>query len=154
MHFPIIQLTHIRILPEDWMKEEDICGCPLVEFKTDYIQGINRSEREGWLTWLPFFFDGIADVDLANEKILFKSADEINKTLDSYYREIVDKMQDTERKGWLRFLDIRRYGECYKDIDSLFYINGCLLTSMQFIEDCYHYAGETLHIGGVIDAHA
>lgn len=153
MHFPIIELSTVKLEPVDWMDDSVLWDDALIESHTDYIQSITRRERDGWLRWLPSFFEDIADVDLEKDEIRFKSEEEINKTLDDYYREIVGKMQNTDYKGWRRFFEIRRFGECYKDADALFYVNNCSMTSMQFIEDCNHYAGQTLYIGGVVDAH-
>ena len=152
MHFPIIQLTKEKLDPDEWIDDFTFIDDAFVQSHTDYVQEIDRKERKDWLTWLPHFFEGLADVDLENETITFKSEEEINKVLDSYYREIIQEMEETDRTGWRRFFEIRRYGECYKDSDIIFY-NGISLSSMQFIEDCYHYAGQTWYIGGVVDAH-
>ena len=154
MHFPIIELTNHKLEAHDWIQEKDLWDDVFVESHTDYISDVDSAEeRRGWLEWLPEFFEGLADVDLDKDEIHFKSKEEIEKTLDSYYREIVEKMEDSDQKGWRRFFDIRRYGECYKDADAIFYAFGCSQSSMQFIEDCYHYAGQTVYIGGVVDAH-
>ena len=153
MHFPIIQLTNEKLDPDAWIDDFTFIDDAFVQSHTDYVQEITRQERKGYLTWLPGLFKGLADVDLKNETITFKSEEEINKVLDSYYREIVQEMEETDKKGWQRFFEIRRYGECYKDSDVIFVSNGCSQSSMQFIEDCYHYAGQTWYIGGVVDAH-
>ena len=154
MHFPIIELTSVKLKGYDWMQAKDLWDDSFVNSHTDYISDVESSkERKEWLTWLPKFFEGIADVDLDKDEIHFKSEEEIKKTLDDYYREITEKMENTHEIGWRRFFDIRRYGECYKDADAIFYFCGGCHSSMQFIEDCYHYAGKTLYIGGVVDAH-
>ena len=146
-------MTSEKVESDAWIDDFSFIDDAFVQSHTDYVQEIDRKERKDYLTWLPGLFKGLADVDLESETITFKSKEEIDKVLDSYYREIVQEMEETDKTGWQRFFEIRRYGECYKDSDIIFVSNGCSLSSMQFVEDCYHYAGQTWYIGGVVDAH-
>jgi len=153
MHFPIYELTSERLDRADWMDEFTFVDDPLVQCFTDYTQEIEEEDRENYLSRLPELFAGLAEVDLEKGEVRFESREKIEQVLNSYYRGIVDEMENTKSVGWLRFYQIRRYGYWYLDSEVIFYVNGCTLSSMQFVEDCYHYAGQTLYIGGVIDAH-
>ena len=153
MHFPIYELTSEKLDRADWMDEFTFVDDPLVQFFTDYTQEIDEKDRQDYLARLPELFAGIADVNLEKGEVRFKSKEEILAVLDSYYREIIDAMENTKSIGWVRFYNIRRFGYWYKDMEIIFRVNGCTLSSMQFIEDAYMYAGQTMYIGGALDAH-
>ena len=158
MHFPIIQLTSEKLDLDEWIDDFTFIDDAFVQSHTDYVQEIDRKERKDWLTWLPGLLKGLADVDLENETITFKSKEEIEKTLESYYRETMEKIENdfynTKMHISTKFYHLRCYGRKYKDSEMLIHFGGSTYTSMLFVEDCYHYAGQTWHIGGVVDAHA
>jgi len=156
-HFSIVELTSHRYEPYDWMDGLALIDNDVVNYYTDYVQDITEKERKDYLTWLPHFFAGIADVDIEKLEVTFKSKDEIEKTLESYYREVMEMIEkdwcDAEMSVSSKFYHLRCYGRKYKDSDMLIHFDGSTYTSMQFIEDAVDHAGETLYIGGIVDAH-
>ena len=156
-HFPIVELNRELRGSGEWIDELSLVDNEVVNYYTDYVQDITGSERRGYLTWLLNFFKGIADVDIEKLEVRFKSAEEIEKTLESYYREVMEMIEkdwyDTKMNVSCKFYHLRCYGGKYKDSDMLIHFDGSTYTSMQFIEDALDHAGETLYIGGVVDAH-
>ena len=156
-HFPIVELTSHKYEPCDWMDEMSLVDNEVVQYYTDYVQDITESERRDYLTWLPNFFKGIADVDIEKLEVRFKSAEEIEKTLESYYREVMQNIEsdlvDFKMLISTKFYRLRCYGRKYKGSDMLIHFDGSTYTSMQFIEEACYYAGKTLYIGGIVDAH-
>ena len=156
-HFPIVELNSELRGPGEWIDDLSLLDNEVVNYYTDYVQDVTESERRDYLAWLPNFFEGIADVDIEKLEVRFKSAEEIEKTLESYYREVMEMIEkdwcDAKMSVSCKFYRLRRYGRKYKDSDMLIHFDGDTYTSMQFIEDALDHAGETLYIGGVVDAH-
>ena len=156
-HFPIVELNRELRGPGEWIDELSLVDNEVVNYYTDYVQDITESERRDYLTWLPNFFKGIADVDIDKLEVRFKSAEEIEKTLESYYREVMEMIEKdwygTKMSVSCKFYRLRCYGRKYKDSEMLIHFDGSTYTSMQFIEDALDHAEETLYIGGIVDAH-
>ena len=158
MHFPIIELTSEKLDAGDWMNEFSFIDDATALYYTDYTQEITEGERRHIIrVVLPVFFFGIADVDVEKEEVKFKSVKEIEKVLDSYLQDVVEKIEAERyalnKSASAKFYDLRCLGRKYKDSEMLIHFDGGTYTSMQFIEDACYHAGKTLYIGGILDAH-
>lgn len=156
MHFPIIQLCDTRKKSrEDRITEFSFYDDKTVEYFTDYVGDTytdkKRAEylREDYLKKL---FEGIADVDDTG-KITFFSEEKIRETLRQEYKAVLDKLQENLQEGHLRGYNFRSAGEYFRDDETMFYYESCTQSSGAFMEDTVYFAGKTLYVGAIIDAH-
>jgi len=155
MHFQIIEISDEPISKDKWVSDFTLYEDATIAENTDYVGDLyNEEERKGFIRdSLPVLFKGIADVDLEKETITFKSKEECRRTLLEEKKKILDIiLEDMIDKGNCSFYPLRNYGKDYKDWPQLFYRDGGL-TSAQFIEDAPYYAGKTMYIGAIYDAH-
>lgn len=156
MHFPIIELCSEKMSRDEIKHSSLDYDDAVLNYYTDYYgESYTEKERNEHICseWMKSLFKGIADVDTKNECISFFDESTINDTLDKYYRETIDTLVNSSEKGWLRFYRLRELGREFRGSSSLFVVDGCAMTSMQFFEDCYHYAGKKLYFGQFFDAH-
>lgn len=156
MHFPIIELTTKKKTKKEISESSVEYDNATLNYFCDYYgEEYTQKDRKELIKddYLKELFKGIADIDAGHECVRFYSAKDISDTLDRYYREIAEKIVDTNETGWLRFFSLRKYGENFRDSSIIFVVNDCPMTSMQFFEDCYHYADTVLYFGQIYDAH-
>lgn len=125
-----------------------------LNYYCDYFgEPFSANERKEAIKDLSSLFEGIASIDTSRGIIKFFSKEDIKTTLDKYYWDTVRDLTSTTETGWLRFFHLRELGAHYKQDYTIFIVDGCTMTSMQFFEDCYHHADKDLFIGQIFDAH-
>ena len=165
MHFPIIAYAFERVDKDEWIKVLPVDD-PVLSYNTDYCGNIySPEERKKVLKSAEFkyIFSGLGDIDVKKETIKLYDSDKIRATLLLYYKKELDKlikMAESETTldrmpVWELFYKFRRLGHNYCDSDILFYNveNDYCQESMPFIEDLSFYAGKTLYIQNIFDAH-
>lgn len=154
MHFPIIE-----ILGEGEERGYSIHGMyedTTLNYFTDYFgEPYSKTEREDVINSGLFadFFKGIATVDPEKETITFLSRETIVGTLHDYYVNLVNNLAAPATSISELFSELRFAGEYYKGDSMMFIFAGAGKSSMQFIEDAPHLAGQTFKIGEIYDAH-
>ena len=154
MHFPIIE-----ICSDKEQFGQSLYDDPVLNYRTDYYgEEYSDEDCENLLnsTWFNNFFRGLAELNPEKRTLKIFDADTIRKTLVEYHQELLKSLANidySERGIYAMFFDLREAGNNYKNSDMLFFFNGCGYTSMQFVEDLIYYAGDTLYIGQIYDAH-
>ena len=153
MHFPIIKIEPIDLEREDWdikLFRKD----PVLKGNTDYFGEIySESERRQVIesAWLKKLFEGIATIDTKEETITFLDRDTISTTLNEHFHDCANSLFAMEE---LSGFDFRQVGRHFRDYYTLFVgVEGCGMTSVQFVEDAVFRAGNTFRIGNIFDAH-
>lgn len=157
MHFPIITLydrkptaSELHHTPSGMYEDATIA------YNTDYFgEEYTKEQRDELLhsKYLKEFFDGIATVNPGKGTITFLDEDTIRKTLLDYASKQLDALKERLESGRMRFYDFRSAGNDFRGGDYMFWYQYGAFTSGQFIEDTPYYAGKTLYIGVVVDAH-
>lgn len=153
MHFPIIELK--RNKDDRYILSFD--DRTLNHFTDYYGEEYTKQERINTINaqWFRDLFRGLAEVDPEEGVIRVFDKETIKKTLDDYFKHLLEKLSELKNDTiiWRRFHSLRMAGYEYDDYSTLFYVDGVGYTSMQFVEDLVYYAGETLYIGKIYDAH-
>ena len=100
-------------------------------------------------------FKGIAKVNTRGfGSITFLDADTIRETIQKEMLDIAASIQNKILKGErVRPDDVKYRAECWRWYDDLFHVEGRVCTSGNLISDAVWYAGKTLYIGAIFDAH-
>ena len=153
MHFPIIKIEPIDLAREYWdirLSRKD----PVLKENTDYYGEIySESERRKVIesSWLKKLFEGIATIDTKEETITFLDLDTISTTLNEYFHDCANRLFAMKE---LSGFDFRVVGSDFRNYYTLFVgVEGCGMTSVQFVEAAIYHAGETFRIGNIFDAH-
>ena len=160
MHFPIICIENMATPKEYWHEpdREDFCLNKHIDY---YGEQYSAEERKDVITsgWLERLFDGIATVDSDAETLTFKDAKTIRFTIQDWFTDETERLHKMAVAGRLNAFDLRTAGEEFRGCLTLFYNcmedTGCCygLTSMDFVEDAKYFAGKTVAIGNIFDAH-
>lgn len=154
MHFPIIKLSSDIADANERIDHYDFLEDSLVQYHCDYWgEDVPEDDRERYLILLKSVFRGLARVDVGLGTIEFFSKEEILGTLRANYASLLEKLASRLNEGYMELFHLRQSGFWYNDYQIIFCIDGCTHTSGQFIEDCHYYAGRTLYIGNMLDAH-
>lgn len=158
MHFPIIELKDKRIPKDERMSDCELYDDACVNYYTDYFgDEYTDAERKGLFQngRLDELFDGIATVNTRGfGSITFLDADTIRETIQKEMLNIAAKIQNRILKGErVRPDDVKYDAELWRGFDDLFHIEGRVCTSGTLISDAVWYAGKTLYIGAIFDAH-
>ena len=153
MHFPIIKIEPLDLPREDWDVDlpEDATLCD----NTDYYGDIySAGDRYVVIrtTWLKELLDGIATIDEDAETITFLDRDTIRETTQSYYKDLTEKLSEMAEDGKMSQYDLWVASRRFRDFYTLFYIDYGM-TSLQFVDEAIYYAGQTMQIGNIFDAH-
>ena len=157
MHFPIIELQPHPIPVDERLGDYELYDDACIGYFTDYV-GDEYSEeaRKVYIESgsLQGLLAGIATVDTASETIVFLDADTIRDTITKH---ILDSIADLQKEALggrgLRPNDLTYAGDYWRGHEELFYVEGCAHTSGAFISSAIWYAGKTLYIGAIFDAH-
>lgn len=153
MHFPIIKIEPIDLDRENWDIDLDYED-PVLQENTDYYGELySEPERRQVIesSWLRNLFEGIATIDTKEETITFLNRDTISTTLNEYFHDCANSLFAMEE---LSGFDFRQVGRHFRDYYTLFVgVEGCGMTSVQFVEDAVFRAGNTFRIGNIFDAH-
>ena len=152
MHFSIVEIVTLK--DNFGMSIEDDVT---LQYFTDYYgDEVSKSERKKTLSQLKTLLKGLAVVDVEKGEITVDSEDVIRRNLIEYHKKLLEELKADAEKDqaiWRRFFKLRQAGYHFEDSYMMFFSNGCGQTSMQFVEDLVLYAGETLYIGKIYDAH-
>ena len=156
MHFPIIALEKIDTPVEDWAVDLPYDDATLHRF-TDYAGELYSDEERKRVInseWFKNLFDGYADVDTEKETITFYSVEKCAESFKRYLREKTEELYNLALDNKLTGFELKWSGVEYNHYPELFYVDGSYVqTSFDFIDDARYYAGETLRIGNIFDAH-
>lgn len=159
MHFPIIAIEKLDTPIENWVKSLDYEDQCLLEHTDYYGNMYLPEERKAVIEsdWLKNLFDGIATINPNAETITFRDADKIEETIQTWFVNETAHLSYLAHAGECRAYDLRSAGEHFRGNWTLFYdcTDSCEigLTSMDFIEDSVCFAGQTVRIGNIFDAH-
>ena len=158
MHFPIIEIKDKPVKKDERMSYCALCDDSCINYNTDYVGDEYDDDQRARLfdaEYLPKFFDGIATVDASNESITFLDDDTIRNTFDVEIRKAIDSLYKNKSKygGCVKPDDLAYIGNYWRGFDMLFFCDGAADTSGGFISYARYYAGKTLYIGNVFDAH-
>lgn len=157
MHFPIIELKDQPIPADERMSESELYDDSCVNYFTDYFgEEYTEAERKEYIkSWaLPKLLEGVAMVDVTHEAIIFLDADTIRASIDKKMLEIAAMIQNKILKGErFRPNDLGYEADYWRDYMELFHYEGCCHTSGNLVSDAVWYAGKTLYIGAIFDAH-
>ena len=154
MHFPIIKLESLGTARADWDTDLDYEDVTL-NYHTDYYgEMYSDAKRESVIRskWLKELFEGLATIDEEKETITFLDKATILNTLHDYYIKTARELLERAERQQLSAYEFREAGRHFRDYYSLF-VHDYGKTSMSFVEDAQYYAGETLQIGNIFDAH-
>lgn len=154
MHIPIIAIEKIDTSVEDLLTdlgyEDDV-----LNYYTDYYGDIYSAEDRKEVInsdWLKSFLKGIATVDSEKETITFLDADTIQNTQREYLKRHTEEMYNRACSGELKMWEYRHSTDEYDDYSCMFY-HDYGKTAYMFIEDAHYFAGQTVRIGNIFDAH-
>ena len=158
MHFPIIELKDKRVPKDERMSECELYDDSCVGYFTDYVgDEYTDEERHDYFQGgrLQKLLKGIATVDTRDfGSITFLDADTIRDTIKKEMLDIAAAIQDKILKDErVRPDDVKYEAEFWRGFDDLFHFEGRVCTSGNLISDAVWYAGKTLYIGAIFDAH-
>lgn len=158
MHFPIIELKDKRVPKDERMSECELYDDYCVNYYTDYVgDEYTESERRDLFQngGLQRLFNGIAKVNTKGfGSITFLDADTIRDTIKKEMLDIAAAIQNKILKDErVRPNDVMYEADFWRGFEDLFHVEGRVCTSGNLISDAVWYAGKTLYIGAIFDAH-
>ena len=160
MHFPIIRISTEKISPEDWdinLPYDD----STLNYWTDYTGDVYTKEGRDYVLnseWFKAFWEGLGDYDAKKGEVKLYTAERIKNTILIWLKDeaqtILKGFDDPSTTPfWRHSFAMRMASYEYKNLSTIFVIDGYAQKSMDFVEDLIYHAGKTLYIENIFDAH-
>lgn len=157
MHFPIIELKDHRIPKDERMSAYELYDDSCINYNTDYVgDEYTEVQRKNYLMSgsLQKLFEGIATVNVVEESITFLNYNTVDSTTRAQMKECLERLlKSLEGDGRVRPNDLVYEGQLWRNHEELFHYESCAHTSGNLVSDAVWYAGKTLYIGAIFDAH-
>lgn len=154
MHFAIIEIKDAPIKKDERMSDCELYDDTTLQYFSDYFGDVySEKERKDFIKQgrIVGIMSGLGKINARSGSIRLFDEATIRQTLEL---QVVHDMDEIRKKGGaIKPDDLRYVGEYWRGYNDMFHFEGGCRCSGSFVSDLTWYAGKTLYIGNIFDAH-